>query len=142
MVADEPVPRALLDRAFGLLERALAPSKRPSRLGWIRAWWTQSDASEALAAVHAVDEAIIDVRARPDLAARLPELHADLTRLLDERDPRRRDALRLADRLIDHEGLPSADVWRRDFDGSVEEDGPAVEPTGRDEPGPEGLRSR
>jgi hypothetical protein len=67
----------------------------------VRQWWTQADVLEALSAVHAADEQLATARSTSDLLARASILRADLTRLLGEDDPRRRDVLRLLDRLTD-----------------------------------------
>jgi hypothetical protein len=56
-----------------------------------------------VSAVHAADEQLTLARSRSDLVARVPVLRADLTRLLDRDDPRRRDVLRLLDRVMEEE---------------------------------------
>jgi hypothetical protein len=93
-----------------LLEWALWLAHRPPLFQRMREWWTQSSPIEALAALHAVDEGLLGVRPRPALATRLPVLQAELARLLDEQDPRRRDALRLIDRLVDQEDVPRSEM--------------------------------
>jgi hypothetical protein len=74
----------------------------------VRQWWTQGDVLEGLSAVHAADEELTAARRTSDLLARVPILRADLTRLLGEEDPRRRDVLRLLDRLADEADEPTA----------------------------------
>jgi len=89
------------------LNRALwLADHRPNGLEWARQWWGQGDALSALSAVHAADEELTTVRLRSDLLARAPLLRADLARLLAQDDPRRRDVLRVLDRVVDEANEP------------------------------------
>jgi hypothetical protein len=91
-----------LGRIHELLRRALwLAGHRPRRMERARQWWSQADAISALSAIHAADEELAAARPRTDLLARLPVLRADLAGLLGQDDPRRRDVLRLLDRLVD-----------------------------------------
>jgi hypothetical protein len=78
--------------------------------------------------VHGADEELTVARPRSELLARLPVLRADLASLLGEDDPRRRDVLRLLDRLADE----TDEVFRL---AATEDVGPS--PRGYESGGPE-----
>ena len=99
---DPDAMRAPVARMDERLRRALwLADNRPRGRERVRQWWTQADVLEGLAAVHGADEELTEASKRSDLLARVPLVRADLTRLLAQDDPRRRDVLRLLDRLSD-----------------------------------------
>lgn len=99
---DPDAMRAPFTRMDERLRNALwLADNRPRGRERVRQWWTQADVLEGIAAVHGADEELTAASTRPDLLARVPLVRADLTRLLDQDDPRRRDVLRLLDRLDD-----------------------------------------